>query len=61
MATSSIFHNVIIRTQKELEDFCKAIDECEKHPYVPPKEPLHMATKEDIERTINVWKERFKS
>lgn len=41
MATSSIFHNVILRTQKEIEDFCNAIDECEKDPYVYDGPPMH--------------------
>lgn len=44
MATSSIFHNVILITQKEIEDFCKAIEECEKDPCVPPKGSMRIET-----------------
>ena len=36
MATSSIFHNVILRTPEEIEAFIRAAEASEADPYVKP-------------------------
>ena len=40
MATSSIFHNVILRTPEQVEAFIRAAEASLADPYVRPEEPL---------------------
>ena len=37
MATSSIFHNVILRTPEQVEAFIRAAEASEADPYVKPE------------------------
>ncbi|MBQ9389666.1 MAG: hypothetical protein IJU07_05775 [Synergistaceae bacterium] len=37
MATSSIFHNVILRTPEQVEAFINAAEASERNPYIKPK------------------------
>ena len=50
MATSSIFHNVVLRDPKEIDDFLTALEASEADPYVSSGMSLSevMTTKEDI-------------
>ena len=50
MATSSIFHNVILRTPEQVEAFIRAAEASEADPYVKPEgAPTYtVASKDDI-------------
>ena len=52
MATSSIFHNVVLRDPKDVEGFLTALEASEADPYVSSGMSLSevMTTKEDILR-----------
>ncbi len=52
MATSSIFHNVVLKDPKEVDDFLTALEASEADPYVSSGISLSevMTTKEDILR-----------
>lgn len=52
MATSSIFHNVILNDPKQIEDFLGALEASEADPYVGSRMSLSdvMTTKEEILR-----------
>lgn len=52
MATSSIFHNVVLSDPKDVEDFLTALEASETDPYVSSGMSLSevMTTKEDILR-----------
>lgn len=52
MATSSIFHNVILTEPKQVEAFINALEASEADPYVAPHTPLSelMASKSEIRR-----------
>ena len=52
MATSSIFHNVVLRDPKEVEDLLTALEASAADPYVSTGISLSevMTTKEDILR-----------
>ncbi len=52
MATSSIFHNVVLRAPKEVDDFLTALEASAADPYVSSGMSLSevMTTKEDILR-----------
>ena len=40
MATSSIFHNVILNEPKQVEAFINALEASEADPYMVPRTPL---------------------
>ena len=50
MATSSIFHNVILRTPEQVEAFIRAAEASEADPYVKPEgaPTYRVASKDDI-------------
>ena len=52
MATSSIFHNVVLKDPKEVDDFLTALEASEADPYVSSEMSLSevMTTKDDILR-----------
>lgn len=52
MATSSIFHNVILTTPKEVESFVNALEASIADPYPAPRMSLSeiMADKDEIRR-----------
>ena len=52
MATSSIFHNVVLKDPKEVDDFLTALEASEADPYASSGMSLSevMTTKEDILR-----------
>ena len=60
MATSSIFHNVILRTPEQVEAFINAAEASLADPYVRPEgvPAAKAATSEDIDR---LWELREKS
>lgn len=52
MATSSIFHNVILNEPKQVEAFVKALEASEADPYIRVIEPLEavISDKDKIRR-----------
>ena len=52
MATSSIFHNVVLNDPEQIEDFLGALEASEADPYVSSRMSLSdvMTTKEEILR-----------
>lgn len=60
MATSSIFHNVILRTPEQIDAFIRACEASEADPYVKPAGfPVHrVATPDEIEY---IWEIREKN
>ena len=60
MATSSIFHNVILRTPEQVEAFINAAEASLADPYVRPEgiSIARAATPEEIDR---LWELREKS
>ncbi len=53
MATSSIFHNVILRTPEQVEAFIRAAEASLADPYVRPEEPVtHLLTDPDEIRRL---------
>jgi hypothetical protein len=65
MATSSIFHNVILRTPEQVEAFIRAAEASEADPYVKPEgAPTYRVTtdKNEIMRILELnEKNRTKS
>jgi len=50
MATSSIFHHVVLDTQEKLDAFLNAIEESIADPYIRPEGPVYkVATPEEVD------------
>lgn len=60
MATSSIFHNVILREPEQIEAFIRAAEASEANPYRKPAgAPTYsVASKEEVQRLLE---RRYKS
>ncbi len=60
MATSSIFHNVILREPEQIEAFIRAAEASEANPYKKPAgAPTYsVASKEEIQKLLE---QRYKS
>lgn len=60
MATSSIFHNVILREPEQIEAFIRAAEASEANPYKKPAgAPTYsVASKEEIQKLLE---KRYKS
>ena len=52
MATSSIFHNVILRTPEQVEAFIRAAEASLADPYVPEGPVTHLLTDPDEIRRL---------
>ncbi len=57
MATSSIFHNVILRTPEQVNAFIRAAEASLADPYVRPEGPIATVTTdpEEIRRMFDLW------
>lgn len=63
MATSSIFHNVILRTPEQVEAFIRACEASEADPYVKPAgSPTYKVTTdpEELNRIWEVWERNMR-
>ena len=60
MATSSIFHNVILNEPKQVEAFINALEASEADPYVAPRTPLSelMVSQEELKRLHELWRRK---
>ena len=59
MATSSIFHNIVINDTAQAEAFVAALEASEAHPYQRPEGPLTcVATDEEIGRLCDLWRKK---
>lgn len=60
MATSSIFHNVILREPEQIEAFIRAAEASEANPYKKPAgvPTYSVASKEEIQKLLE---QRYKS
>ena len=61
MATSSIFHNVILRTPEEVEAFVKAVEASMADPYVRPEGIPVARPITDPEELDRLWELREKN
>lgn len=54
MATSSIFHNVILREPEQIEAFIRAAEASEANPYIKPAgAPTYsVASKEEVQKLL---------
>ena len=57
MATSSIFHNIVIRDEATAEKFVAALEAAEAHPLRRSGRPINevLSTGEKIDQWINLW------
>ena len=62
MATSSIFHNIIIRDEAAAERFITALEEAAAHPLKGSGRPIEevLASREDNLRWIELWEKKHK-
>lgn len=60
MATSSIFHNVILTEPKQVEAFINALEASEADPYIAPRTPLSeiMMSRDELKRLHELWLKR---
>ena len=58
MATSSIFHNIVINDEATAERFVAALEASEAHPLRGTGRPIEevLSSKEDNARWIKLWK-----
>ena len=61
MATSSIFHNIVIKDEATAMKFIAALEASEAHPYKRPEGPMtHVVTdKDEIERWARLWEKNY--
>lgn len=57
MATSSIFHNVILNEPKQVEAFINALEASEADPYMASRTPLSelMVSQDELKRLHELW------
>lgn len=60
MATSSIFHNVILNDPKQVEAFVNALEASEAEPYIAPRTPLSeiMISQGELKRLHELWRRK---
>lgn len=60
MATSSIFHNVILNNPKQVEAFVNALEASEADPYTAPYTPLSeiMVNQDELKRLHELWRRK---
>ena len=58
MATSSIFHNVILNEPKQVEAFINALEASEADPYMASRTPLSelMVSQEELKKLHELWR-----
>ncbi len=63
MATSSIFHNVILREPEEIEAFIRAAEASLADPYIRPEGPMYTVNKnpENTRRILELNEKRRKA
>ena len=60
MATSSIFHNIVINDEATAERFVAALEASEAHPLRGTGRPIEevLASKDEIDRWIKLWEKK---
>ena len=62
MATSSIFHNVILRTPEQVEAFIRAAEASLADPYIPKSKETHLITDpEELRQLIELREKTLRS
>ena len=61
MATSSIFHNIVIRDEATAEKFVAALEAAEAHPLRRSGRPIEqvLANKEESNRLCDLWESNW--
>jgi len=60
MATSSIFHNVILNDPKQVETFVNAMEASLADPYIAPQTPLSelLVSQDELKRLHELWRRK---